>query len=108
MFGRWGRALRAGHARSTADLWGKWGETGMELGPVKTDDASVQALNYILEAWEEGTESGIAPELMAYAALYTALTDLVASFGEESVVSLVASLGPRVQKGEFTIYRARH
>jgi len=81
---------------------------GMELGPAKTDDASVQALNYILEAWEEGTESGIAPELMAYAALYTALTDLVASFGEESVVSLVASLGPRVQKGEFTIYRARH
>ncbi|HEU0160482.1 MAG TPA: hypothetical protein VFR00_14265, partial [Hyphomicrobiaceae bacterium] len=65
----------------------------MELGPVKTDDASVKALNYILEAWEEGTESGIAPELMAYAALYTALTDLVASFGEESVVSLVASLG---------------
>ena len=45
----------------------------MELGPVKTDDASVKALNYILEAWEEGTESGIAPELMAYAALYTAL-----------------------------------
>jgi hypothetical protein len=46
---------------------------------------------------------------MAYAALYTALTDLVASFGEESVVSLVASLGPRVQKGEFTIYSgARH
>jgi hypothetical protein len=87
---------------------GKWGENGMDLGPVKTDDASVKALNYILEAWEEGTESGIAPELMAYAALYTALTDLVASFGEESVVSLVASLGPRVQKGEFTIYRARH
>jgi hypothetical protein len=80
----------------------------MEFGLLETDDASVKALNYILEAWEEGTDSGIAPELMAYAALYTALTDLVASFGEESVVSLVASLGPRVEKGEFTIYRARH
>ena len=77
------------------------------LGLAKSDEPSVKALNYILEAWDEGTESGIAPELMAYAAIYTALTDLVASFGEESVVSLVASLGPRVQKGEFTVYRSR-
>ena len=73
----------------------------------ETDDARVMALKYILEAWEEGTESGIAPELMAYAALYTALTDLVASFGEESVISLVNGLVPRVKKGEFTLYRSR-
>jgi hypothetical protein len=73
----------------------------------QSDDASVKALSYILEAWEEGTESGIAPELMAYAAIYTALTDLVASFGEDSVISLVHSLVPRVQKGEFTLYRSR-
>jgi hypothetical protein len=77
------------------------------LGLAKSDDPSVKALSYILEAWEEGTESGIAPELMAYAALYTALTDLVASYGEESVISLVTSLVPRVQKGEFTLYRTR-
>ena len=74
---------------------------------VEGDDARMKALNYILEAWEEGTGSGIAPEMMAYAALYTALTDLVASFGEESVVTLVNSLVPRVQKGEFTVYRSR-
>jgi hypothetical protein len=73
----------------------------------KKDDESVKALNYILEAWEEGTGSGIAPELMAYAALYTALTDLVASYGEASVVSLVSGLAPRVQNGEFTLYRSR-
>jgi hypothetical protein len=77
------------------------------LGLAKSNDASVKALNYILEAWEEGTESGIAPELMAYAAIYTALTDLVAAFGEESVITLVNSLVPRVQNGEFTIYRTR-
>ena len=74
---------------------------------VENDDARMKALSYILEAWEEGTGSGIAPEMMAYAALYTALTDLVASFGEESVVSLVNGLAPRVQKGEFTVYRSR-
>ena len=74
---------------------------------VESDDARMKALNFILEAWEEGTGSGIAPEMMAYAALYTALTDLVASFGEDSVVSLVSGLVPRVQKGEFTVYRSR-
>jgi hypothetical protein len=70
------------------------------------DDQSVEALNYILAAWEEGTESGIAPELMAYAALYTALTDLVAAFGEEPVVGLVDGLIGRLRKGEFTLYRS--
>jgi hypothetical protein len=78
------------------------------LGLAESDDQSVKALNYILEAWDEGTESGIAPELMAYAAIYTALTDLVASYGEDSVITLVNGLVPRVQKGEFTLCRSRH
>jgi hypothetical protein len=77
------------------------------LGPAGGDDQRIMALNFILAAWEEGTDSGIAPELMAYAALYTALTDLVASYGEASVVSLVSGLVPRVEKGEFTLYRTR-
>ena len=55
----------------------------------------------------EGTDSGIAPELMAYAAIYTALTDLVTTFGEEAVVKLVDGLGGRVRDGEFTLYRTR-
>jgi len=77
------------------------------LGSAGGDDQRLRALNFILAAWEEGTGSGIAPELMAYAALYTALTDLVASYGEASVVSLVSGLVPRVEKGEFTLYRTR-
>jgi hypothetical protein len=70
-------------------------------------DDSLKALDFILKAWEEGTESGIAPELMAYAAMYAALTDLVAAFGESAVVTLVNGLGPRVEKGEFTLYRSK-
>lgn len=70
-------------------------------------EESVEALHFILEAWEEGTDSGIAPELMAYAAIYTALTDLVTTFGEDAVVRLVDGLGARVRSGEFTLYRTR-
>ena len=70
-------------------------------------DESLKALNFILQAWEEGTESGIAPEMMAYAAIYAALTDLVAAFGESAVMTLISGLGPRVEKGEFTLYKSR-
>ena len=41
------------------------------------DDSTYRALSLILEAWDEGTESGVPNEQMAYAALFTALTDLV-------------------------------
>ncbi len=79
----------------------------LAFGQRESSDESLKALDCILEAWEEGTESGIAPELLAYAAIYTALTDLVAAFGEEPVMSLVNGLVQRVEKGEFTLYRSR-
>ncbi len=78
------------------------------LGLAEANDESLRALDIILGAWEEGAESGIAPELMAYAALYTALSDLVAAFGEEAVATLATGLSARVQAGEFTLYDAQH
>ena len=69
-----------------------------------SEDRRVEALNYILEAWDEALATGIASELLAYAAIYTALTELVAAFGEDSVVSLVNGLGSRVRKGEFSLH----
>lgn len=73
-----------------------------------SDDESVRALNLILAAWDEGTETGVAPELMAYAALFTALTDLVALFGENAVAKLARGLERRVELGEFTLNRTRN
>jgi len=77
------------------------------LALADSSDESLKALNFILNAWEEAAESGISPEMMAYAALYAALTDLVSSFGEGAVVTLINELGPRVEKGEFTLYRSK-
>ncbi len=73
------------------------------LGLAESKDESLRALHYILEAWEEGATSGIAPELMAYAAIYTALSDLVAAYGEDAVADMAQGLGPRVKSGEFTL-----
>ena len=73
------------------------------LGLENSSDDSLKALQFILEAWEEGADRGIAPELMAYAALYTALTDLVGSYGEAHVSTLVDGLRNRILGGEFTM-----
>lgn len=71
----------------------------------KSSDASLKALGFILDAWDEGADAGVAPELMAYAALFTALTDLVEAYGEEAVDKLLKGLISRVAGGEFTVGR---
>lgn len=71
------------------------------------DDPSYRALSLILEAWDEGTESGVPNEQMAYAALFTALTDLVGQFGEDAVLRLARGLERRILMGEFTLNRTR-
>lgn len=70
-----------------------------------SDDLSFRALSLILAAWDEGTESGVAPEQMAYAALFTALTDLVSLYGEDAVKKLAGGLERRIEMGEFTLDR---
>ncbi|MGI9422983.1 MAG: hypothetical protein ACR2PA_07295 [Hyphomicrobiaceae bacterium] len=68
---------------------------------------SLDALHLILAAWEEGTDSGVAPELMAYAALFTAFSHLVDAFGEDNVASLAEGLSSRIRHGEFTLYQTK-
>lgn len=71
----------------------------------ESDDPSFVALGLILAAWDEASEHGVAPEQMAYAALFTALSDLVSIYGEEAVVKLTHGLERRVASGEFTMNR---
>jgi hypothetical protein len=80
--------------------------TQHDLNDLRTsDDLSFRALSLILAAWDEGAENGVAPEQMAYAALFTALTDLVSLYGEEAVKTLANGLERRIDMGEFTLDR---
>jgi hypothetical protein len=72
----------------------------------KNSSTSLRALGIILEAWDEGADAGVAPELMAYAALFTGLTDLVGAFGEDAVAALLNRLVVRVESGEFSLNRS--
>jgi hypothetical protein len=61
------------------------------------------ALNYLDEAWDGALGDGVDSEIMAHAALFTALCDLIATYGEEPVAELAASLPERIRALEFTV-----
>lgn len=68
---------------------------------------SHDALRLIVTAWEEGTEAGISPETMAFAALFTGLSDLVGSKGEHEAAVIMERLAVRVRGGEFSFAATR-
>jgi hypothetical protein len=80
--------------------------TGAELMQTATKASvrrtSIAALEFILEAWDTGVEEGHDPDMLANAALFTALSGLVTTYGETAVVELVRKLPKRVLSGEFS------
>lgn len=63
------------------------------------------ALRYILDAWEEAVYDGIDPDLLATAAIFASLSDMVAIYGEEAVANMTDGLAERIRYGEFTVNR---
>jgi len=63
------------------------------------------ALRYILDAWEEALHDGIEPEMLANAALFAALADLIGVYGEHAVAKMASGLSRRIHHGEFTLRR---
>jgi hypothetical protein len=63
------------------------------------------ALRHILDAWEEAVYEGVDPDLLARAAMFAALSDMVAAYGEEPVAVLADGLAERIRHGEFTVNR---
>ena len=61
------------------------------------------ALRYILDAWEEALHDGIEPEMLANAALFAALADLIGVYGEDAVAKMTSGLSRRIHHGEFTL-----
>lgn len=63
------------------------------------------ALDIVLDAWTTGLENGIDGEILAHAALFAALSDMIEIYGEEAVANLTARLPQRIHDGEFTLIR---
>ena len=69
------------------------------------NNLNAEALNYIIEAWEEAICDGLEPECLAGASLFAALTDLVSTYGEDAVSQMAKDLSKRIDQGEFTLNR---
>ncbi|MGI9477014.1 MAG: hypothetical protein ACR2PI_09940 [Hyphomicrobiaceae bacterium] len=80
----------------------------MQMSEVRAAEGdSHNALRLMVSAWEEGTDAGISPEVMAFAALYTGLSDLIGAIGEDQVAILMERLATRVRDGEFSFCATR-
>ena len=73
--------------------------------PVENEAQKQAALRYILDAWEEALHDGIEPEMLANAALFAALADLIGVYGENAVAKMTTGLSRRIHHGEFTVKR---
>jgi hypothetical protein len=71
----------------------------------QSDEQKQAALRYILDAWEEALHDGIEPEMLANAAMFAALADLIGVYGEDAVAKMTTGLSRRIHHGEFTLKR---
>jgi hypothetical protein len=78
-----------------------------ETAPISEDTSIAEkkrvALAYLSEAWDGAIAEGVDSEILAHAALFTALCDLIATYGEEPVAELAKTLPKRIRALEFTV-----
>ena len=67
------------------------------------DEHKARALELLLDAWDTGLNEGIEAELLATAAIFAALTDMVDLHGQDAVAKMAEELPGRIRSGEFTL-----
>jgi hypothetical protein len=65
------------------------------------------ALSYLSEAWAEARHDGVDGDCLAQASLFTALAELVSTYGEDAVAKFAEGLSARVRNGEFSLTLAK-
>lgn len=78
-------------------------ETAPTLEDTTIAEKKRVALAYLSEAWDGAIAEGVDSEILAHAALFTALCDLIATYGEEPVAELAKTLPKRIRAFEFTV-----
>jgi predicted YcjX-like family ATPase len=70
-------------------------------------EAKHAALRHIMDAWEDAVYDGLDPDVIATAAIFAALSDMISTYGEEPVAVMCERLPERIRHGEFTTVRSR-
>jgi hypothetical protein len=75
--------------------------------PLPDHEQKQAALSYLNEAWAEARHDGVDGDCLAQASLFTALAELVSTYGEDAVSKFVENLPTRVRNGEFSLSLAK-
>ena len=79
-----------------------------DLDALVREEKRLTAVESHNEAWAEGLSAGIEPEIIAEAALTTALGELLRTSGEPTALALIERMRERVVAGEFAPEQSRH
>lgn len=80
---------------------------GISADP-EAEDERRAAMGYMTEAFAEARLDGLDGDSVCQAAIFTALVDMVACYGEEATADYAARLAQRIRGGEFTLPRPTH
>ena len=79
-----------------------------DLDALVREEKRLTAVESHNEAWAEGLSAGIEPEIIAEAALTTALGELLRASGEPVALALIERMRERVVAGDFAPDQSRH
>jgi hypothetical protein len=79
-----------------------------EIEALVREEKRLTAVESHNEAWAEGLSAGIEPEIIAEAALATAVAELTRSGGEKAALALLERMREKVIAGEFERSLLRH
>jgi hypothetical protein len=65
------------------------------------------ALSYVREAWIEALTDGVDSDCLAQVCLFTAMAELVQTYGEEAAARYAEGLSARIRNGEYSIPASR-
>jgi len=75
----------------------------VESDTISDGDQRQAALSYLSEAWAEARLDGIDEDCLAQACLFTALAELVTTYGEDAAARYAEALSARIRNGEFSL-----
>jgi hypothetical protein len=81
------------------------------LNPAREPASDIEqkqiALGYLLEAWSEARLEGVDGDCLAQASLFSALSELVTTYGEDATAKYAEALPARIRNGEFSVRISR-
>src|SRR5947209_20400607 len=75
--------------------------------PASDTEQKQIALSYVLEAWHEARLEGVDGDCLAQASPFSALSELVMTYGEDATAKYAENLPARIRNGEFSVRISR-